>query len=192
MARPFTCQDGSVRINRWDVARYAMHDSSVSLTCRRRTRHDKITWVRLAGLQAYQGRPANHLALKGRDLGRSDGKLYFLVINGELCFHYTAQELLLAGDDWTRFDVKLQPSGWERSWSRSADVCRQYDPIAGVDSFGISIRGFRAGRRQPVSLPCTNFKCVRTRNQRVAPSSAGWLSHSNHSCGGGRGARRRL
>jgi hypothetical protein len=98
------------------------------------------------GCNLIRGNLEVSFALRGKDLRLAGGQIYFWVTSGGSRFHYTARPLQLTGDDWTRFDVKLQPSGFERSWSRSAEAARQYDPAAGVDSFGISIRGFPAGK----------------------------------------------
>jgi hypothetical protein len=83
--------------------------------------------------------------LRGEQLDLKGGELLFWVtVGGKARFHKNDQPLSLNGERWTRFSVAAGAgrNGWRRSWARDGEGV-ELDWDLGIDSFGISIVGFR-------------------------------------------------
>jgi hypothetical protein len=117
--------------------------------------------------------------LRGENLDLKGGSLYFWVlVGGKARFHRVDQPLELNGSEWTHFNVAVgvDGNGWHRSWSRGNEKV-EFEQALGLESFGISIVGFRHAETpsgilaiDEVSiLPREDFACW-TKGAGPAPS----------------------
>lgn len=94
---------------------------------------------------AMKGSMEFSFLLRGEQLDLKGGEvLFWVTVGGKARFHQTSRPLALDGNDWTRHSVAVGPdrNGWRRSWSRGGEQV-DFDTSLGIDSFGLSIVGFR-------------------------------------------------